>query len=627
MDLHCSSFSELVSDMDGTVTKPFTNGTADMGVSNGTTVPVGAAVLHSFTIADFLSTCSKSELDWLVEETSTYLASRLIHDASSPAVSAFDLSHSPLNIPVDVGRRKISFPITSADATAVDVAASFLSGLLMLSAPDGSSKSAKPSRLRTKITAVVARQRIHEGLSSTLLQQRGNESLPLLWAVRNAQCEFLKKQFGSASLQTGDVQEQLHNPPPNFLPSDTSLDANGVAPLPPSVVVTREAKAAKPDSDGSTKSTLVIPSAGRSSRFPGHKPKWLLTQPSGRLMLVDAIAALNLRNVQRIVVGVLKEHIDKHCGSDTSSILRAFEDSPVSLCSIPITIVVISTETVDQVQTIECILHAANVTGPIFLKDCDNQFACDVPGVDGVATLEITKEMQSLSIPAGKSYATLSATGNIDNIVEKVILGSTFCVGGYAFASAANLLSLVATARSYDRLTGGAGGAELAVSDVIWLKTISSALSSSLPPFVAIPVTSYEDWGTLAVWQSYVRTFKTLFLDIDGTIIKNSGGYFAPIWGTQPPLLRNVTYLQALYARGRTQIILTTSRPDSFRAVTEEQLKEAGVPYDTIIFGMFHAQRVLVNDFAKTNPFPSAVAVNLKRDADDMTEMMGFLSY
>ena len=31
--------------------------------------------------------------------------------------------------------------------------------------------------------------------------------------------------------------------------------------------------------------TLLIPAAGKSSRFPNMKPKWLLTHPSGELMI------------------------------------------------------------------------------------------------------------------------------------------------------------------------------------------------------------------------------------------------------------------------------------------------------------------------------------------------------
>lgn len=49
-----------------------------------------------------------------------------------------------------------------------------------------------------------------------------------------------------------------------------------------------------------------------------------------------------------------------------------------------------------------------------------------------------------------------------------------------------------------------------------------------------------------------------------------------------------------------------------------KQLKEHNVPYHNIIFGLPHCQRVIINDFNDSNLYPSAVAINLKRDNDDL---------
>jgi choline kinase len=366
--------------------------------------------------------------------------------------------------------------------------------------------------------------------------------------------------------------------------------------------------------------TVVIPAAGRSSRFPDHKPKWLLTQPNGCLMVVDALGALNMAKVACVVVGILRDHLDRFCGGDAKALLKAFEDGHPDLQQIPISIVVIPVETVDQVQTLECIVDAAGITGPIFVKDCDNQFACPVNAIDGVATQEITGSIQSISIPAAKSYVSLTTNGLITNIAEKVILGNTFCIGGYSFRSASSTIASVATARRYQKLTSSTD-VELSVSDIVWVKMLMEHTT-----FVSIPASSYEDWGTVDTWEAYTRTWKTLFVDIDGTLFKNTGQYFTPSWseGSGSVLLRNVEYLRSLHARGRTQIVLTTTRPEVFRNVTERQLKEGGVPFNRICFGLFHCQRVLINDWAKTNPFPSAVAVSLRRDGEDLRELLTY---
>ncbi len=107
------------------------------------------------------------------------------------------------------------------------------------------------------------------------------------------------------------------------------------------------------------------------------------------------------------MIRVLQEHVNLHCGGEPEVILAAFADGPSHLHSIEIVLVVIEKETIDQVQTIDRILEVASVTGPIFLKDCDNQFACPVEAINRVATLEITKDVLSISIPGGKSYVSL----------------------------------------------------------------------------------------------------------------------------------------------------------------------------------------------------------------------------
>ena len=46
--------------------------------------------------------------------------------------------------------------------------------------------------------------------------------------------------------------------------------------------------------------TLILPAAGKSSRFPGMRPKWLLTHPNGNLMIVEAIKGINFTNIDSI---------------------------------------------------------------------------------------------------------------------------------------------------------------------------------------------------------------------------------------------------------------------------------------------------------------------------------------
>ena len=57
---------------------------------------------------------------------------------------------------------------------------------------------------------------------------------------------------------------------------------------------------------------LLIPIAGKSTRFPNTRPKWMLTHPkSGYFMGIESIRGINLDFFDKIYFIGLKEHSDK----------------------------------------------------------------------------------------------------------------------------------------------------------------------------------------------------------------------------------------------------------------------------------------------------------------------------
>lgn len=624
----------------------------------------------------FLERCSLPELNWYINSLSdhfdslltrcapfrsvrlsTYLTQGFGHfpqhanDVWIPDLQLLEEQYSPKHVGIDLENRTLFFPeLPSSKAfgdgsqtSPLSALASFLASLLATTLWDKSVQNPKHSRVRFINNTFIVIDGIYKRLSDRWANgdEAARERLYAVGVIQIVILEKLQKELQEVEgvIKVIPVPSDLNikDWPTSFLPIEAVGD---VAAQPASEVTSRlplhySNGVVKNGADtngvhtngvelkggaslGSEPVTLVVPSAGRSSRFPGVKPKWMLTQPSGCLMVVDALGALDLTHVNHVVIGLLKEHVDKYCGGDVDAILQIFEDGVPRLQEIKVSIVVIAEETVDQTQTIECILNAAKVTGPIFLKDCDNQFKCSVPAVDGVATLEITRETESgVSNVASKGYVAVnSQTGQLTSIVEKLMVSNTFCIGGYAWKSAEDFLSRVAQARKYQIMASATKGVELAVSDVIWLKMATGA------PFFSIPAANYEDWGTLPSWRAYCDSFKTLFVDIDGTLMKNSGQYFVPTWGTTAPLTKNVDHLNRLHATGRVRIILVTSRLEKFRDATVKQLEQYGVRYDQILFGMLHASRVVINDYAQTNPYPSAECVNIPRNAEDLPHML-----
>ena len=51
-------------------------------------------------------------------------------------------------------------------------------------------------------------------------------------------------------------------------------------------------------------------------------------------------------------------------------------------------------------------------------------------------------------------------------------------------------------------------------------------------------------------------------------------------------------------------------------------MRQAGLSWHSVIFGINHARRVLINDFAASNPHPSAVAVNIPRNEDKLDQLI-----
>lgn len=83
-------------------------------------------------------------------------------------------------------------------------------------------------------------------------------------------------------------------------------------------------------------------------------------------------------------------------------------------------------------------------------------------------------------------------------------------------------------------------------------------------------------------------------------------------------------WLNTLYNTGTVQIILTTARKSKYKNETVEQLKKYNIPYDNILYDLYHSKRFLINDFANTNPFPSAISINLSRNNENLKDYLQF---
>jgi len=89
----------------------------------------------------------------------------------------------------------------------------------------------------------------------------------------------------------------------------------------------------------------------------------------------------------------------------------------------------------------------------------------------------------------------------------------------------------------------------------------------------------------------------TIFIDIDGTILKQLPSlYDIAINHKEQYVLPGVIEKFEHWKNCGHCIVITTSRPESLRKITEEQLSSLGIIFDQILFGLPHGERVVVNN-------------------------------
>ena len=348
-------------------------------------------------------------------------------------------------------------------------------------------------------------------------------------------------------------------------------------------------------------STLIMPCAGKSSRFNKTRPKWMLTHPNGNLMVMESIYGLDLTNVSKILIAVVKDHIQEHKIN-----LRTVQEAIEIQTLTEVEFVMLNTFTKSQSDTVFQTLLHTDTTGPIFIKDCDNYFNTIVTNGNSVCISKLELGINAVN----KSYVTTNKYGSISGIVEKQVISDKFCVGGYSFEDAAIFK------RAFEQVTeiDNINKKEIYISHIIeWLLLNGINFEPQL-------VNNYSDWGTAEDWGKYRSQFRTLFIDLDGTLVYNSSEYFEPTLGSSDGLIDNINKINSLYDAGKTKIIITTSRKES--PETFQQLERLGIKYHQILFNLPHAQRVLINDYSATNPYPSAVAICLKRNDNNLGDLL-----
>lgn len=347
--------------------------------------------------------------------------------------------------------------------------------------------------------------------------------------------------------------------------------------------------------------SLIVPIAGKSSRFPNTRPKWMLTHPKSNLfMVLESIKGINLDFFDKIYFVALKDHqtqfqFEKGFKLELEE-LNLLEKSKLVYLDKP---------TSSQSETVYKAIKNENIEGFIMVKDSDNYFKCNITNTNNQVCYYDLNDIESVN-PSNKSYLKIDENGIISNIVEKQVISSTFSIGGYCFNSTLDFIS------SFEQMED--------VEDECYISNIIFDLILENQIFYGNSCSEYKDWGTIEDWNKYKSQYNTLFIDLDGTLVENTSYKFPPYIGNGKPLKNNIKWLQELYNKNQTEIVITTSRPEKYRNITISELQEKQIPYNKLIMGLPHTKRTIINDFAPSNPYPSCSAINISRNIDNLND-------
>lgn len=337
---------------------------------------------------------------------------------------------------------------------------------------------------------------------------------------------------------------------------------------------------------------IIMPCAGLSTRFPNMRPKYLLSDYNNRLMIENA--AKNFIGKHNITITILKEHDRRFKAKE--KLIEAFGDK--------VKIVILDKPTSGPADTVYQTIMKSDIAmlSPILIKDCDGFYDSELIKGNAIYVSKLSKNPDIRNAPA-KSYTITNEQSIVTTVVEKQIVSDSFCVGGYQFQTAESYVD------AFEELA-------YSMTNEIFVSNIIDYMISEGHVFNEKEVENFIDVGTADDWFKF-NNKPTYFCDIDGTIIKTKDFHDDPY----EPIEGNVDALLKEQARG-CKLVFVTARKKKYEEYTNEILTELGFVDYVLVMEANHSRRVLINDYANSNPYPSAVALNLKRDSDNLGDMI-----
>ena len=316
---------------------------------------------------------------------------------------------------------------------------------------------------------------------------------------------------------------------------------------------------------------IVLPVAGKSTRYPQKEPKWFLKHPSGNYMLTEAIKGINKDFEEIYIIG-----IEKH-----NNYIDKVKEEMIAEFGMKVRSLKLKEQTRNQPETVfKGLERLFSKPASILIKDSDGYFEFPEK-LDWKSNFVSVYNLKKCNrINAGnKSYVMPDTNNMIGNIIEKEVIGNLFSCGGYYFQNSDEFLKYYEKGKDKNYY----------ISHIIY-RMLTEKIN-----FKIVETKNYHDWGTMDDWIEYKRKLnkdKSIVLDLDGTLIKLE---------EKPYLDRKiinqiVDRIKEYKKKGFYVIIETSRNMNTYRQnvglitkntipIIFEQLEKCGIPYDEIRIG------------------------------------------
>jgi dTDP-glucose pyrophosphorylase len=352
---------------------------------------------------------------------------------------------------------------------------------------------------------------------------------------------------------------------------------------------------------------IIIPMAGLGSRFSknGIKTPKPLIEVDGKTLIEHSVESLGISGRY---IFITRKYEDNEYNDKLSLILKKLDPESIQI-------------QIDKVTSgcSETCLYAKefiNNDEELIITNCDQLMNWDAnsfmemvspSAVDGSVVLFKSKDPKN-------SFAEIIGE-HVTGIVEKNPISDNALVGIHYWKRGSDFVFSSENLLNHFRVSG--------LPECYISETYNYLIQQdkNILPFF-IPKNSYIPLGTpedISIYLGKLKEFytekpKTIFCDLDGTILKHCHK-FSDLNKIEPEILPGVNAKFNAWDSKGYKIILTTARKESAREMTEAHLRSLGICWDHLIMGVSSGVRVLINDKLRDADKNRAICVNLITDS------------